>query len=125
MDKLTAAMRLGVAEYTVVGLDLVDGWWTAEVRDAATHEITVRVVPGVPQEKENGGVVEPGQVYFVGEQGPEMIDVEVTVPDGTVAETMAWVGEDVERAQAALDAELAKDKPRSTLVAQLESLLGQ
>lgn len=45
-------------------------------------------------------------------------------PTGTRPEIMAWVGEDKERAQRALDAENANDKPRKTLVADLEALLG-
>jgi hypothetical protein len=43
--------------------------------------------------------------------------------DGTAADVLAWVGEDRERAAEALAAEQAKDKPRSTLVKQLEKLV--
>jgi hypothetical protein len=42
--------------------------------------------------------------------------------DGTAADVLAWVGDDQERADEALEAEQAKDKPRSTLVKQLEKL---
>lgn len=42
--------------------------------------------------------------------------------DGTAAAVLAWVGEDPERAAEALEAEQAKEKPRSTLVKQLEKL---
>jgi hypothetical protein len=42
--------------------------------------------------------------------------------EGTAAEALAWVGDDTARAAVALDAEQAKDKPRSTLVKQLEKL---
>lgn len=46
------------------------------------------------------------------------------VPDGTVAEVADWVGDDRDRARAALDGEQAKgDGARSTLVAALEKLL--
>ncbi|MGW6703608.1 hypothetical protein ACWGDE_01760 [Streptomyces sp. NPDC054956] len=48
-------------------------------------------------------------------------DAELDI-DATAADVLAWVGEDSERAAAALAAELAKDKPRSTLVKQLEKL---
>lgn len=48
---------------------------------------------------------------------PTGLDIEATAAD-----VLAWVGEDPERAGEALDAELAKDKPRSTLVKQLEKL---
>ncbi|MFG2400768.1 hypothetical protein [Streptomyces lydicus] len=39
---------------------------------------------------------------------------------GTAEEVRAWVGEDPERAQQALEAEEARDKPRSTLVNHLK-----
>lgn len=45
------------------------------------------------------------------------------VPTGTINEVKAWVGDDKERAQAALDAENAKETPRSTLVDWLEGVL--
>jgi hypothetical protein len=44
--------------------------------------------------------------------------------DGTAADVLAWVGDDPERARMALEQEQAKDKPRSTLVKQLEKLAG-
>lgn len=46
MDTLTAGLLLGVAPYTIVGLDLSDDGWTATVRDMATHGTTRRLVPG-------------------------------------------------------------------------------
>lgn len=59
------------------------------------------------------------------EQAPEdpeqSADDELDI-DGTAADVLAWVGEDPERAEEALEAEQAKDKPRSTLVKQLEKL---
>lgn len=42
--------------------------------------------------------------------------------DGTVADVLAWVGEDPQRAEQALAAESAKDKPRATLLAALAKL---
>lgn len=50
---------------------------------------------------------------------PEELDI-----DGTAADVLAWVGDAPERAAEALAAEQAKDKPRSTLVKQLEKLAG-
>lgn len=48
------------------------------------------------------------------------------VPNGTVADVMAWVGDDPDRARRALDAENAKgDKARSTLAATLTSIVEQ
>ncbi len=45
------------------------------------------------------------------------------VPDGTVAEVLAWVGNDLDRAGQALYAEGAKARPRTTLVEALEDML--
>lgn len=45
------------------------------------------------------------------------------VPTGTVAEVLAWVDGDPDKAQLALDAEHARALPRVTLVADLEKLL--
>jgi hypothetical protein len=50
---------------------------------------------------------------------PEELDIDAKADD-----VLAWVGEDPERASEALAAEQAKDKPRSTLVKQLEKLAG-
>lgn len=50
---------------------------------------------------------------------PEELNVE-----GTAAYVLAWVGDDPERAADALAAEQARDKPRSTLVKQLQKLVG-
>lgn len=45
------------------------------------------------------------------------------VPDGTISEVKAWVGDDLSRAEAALADEMEKDPPRVTLVTYLEDLL--
>lgn len=44
--------------------------------------------------------------------------------DGTIDALMAWVGDDKERAARALEAEQAKDKPRSTVVKRLAAMAG-
>lgn len=44
--------------------------------------------------------------------------------DGTIPDVKAWVGDDLDRAEAALAAEMEKDPPRVTLVEYLENLLG-
>lgn len=46
------------------------------------------------------------------------------VPDGTVEEVLAWVGDDKDRAARALDAEL-DGKDRTTLVEALEGLAAE
>lgn len=45
------------------------------------------------------------------------------VPDGAAPGVLTWVGEDSQRAAAALDAERARDKPRSSLITALEKLV--
>lgn len=44
-------------------------------------------------------------------------------PQGTTKEILEWVGNDLERAQRALDQENADEKPRKTVVKALEDLL--
>jgi hypothetical protein len=44
-------------------------------------------------------------------------------PSGTIPEIKDWVGDDTERAQRALDAENANEKPRKSLVGYLEDKL--
>src|SRR5690606_30842829 len=45
-----------------------------------------------------------------------------TVPDGTAATVLAWVGSDPARARAALAAERQRSKPRTSLLAKLGKL---
>lgn len=47
----------------------------------------------------------------------------IAVPVGTVDETIAWVGDNIDRARAALAAEQAADEPRTTLIAHLERVI--
>lgn len=44
------------------------------------------------------------------------------VPEGSIKEVLAWVGDDATKAQAALDAENAGDT-RTTLVSKLEAII--
>jgi hypothetical protein len=46
------------------------------------------------------------------------------VPTGSIDEVLTWVGDDTDKADRALRAEQAKDKPRSTLVERLTALKG-
>ena len=43
-------------------------------------------------------------------------------PSGTAAEVLAWVDDDPQRAQTALEAENCQDNPRTTLVSKLEAI---
>ncbi|RPE27286.1 hypothetical protein [Kitasatospora cineracea] len=56
------------------------------------------------------------------EQPPAEQDDEDPPLDGTIANLVAWVGDDPARAQAALVAEQAKDNPRDTAVKALTKI---
>ena len=70
--------------------------------------------PGTP--KQRASASEPAPAAPLG-SGPE-------VPDGSVDEVLAWVGDDRDRAAQALEVEQAKDEDaRKTLLEPLEDLL--
>lgn len=56
------------------------------------------------------------------EDAPVVVEEEETVPEGTVKEILAWVGDNKDRAILALEAENAKESPRKGLVSSLEEL---
>ena len=58
-------------------------------------------------------------------EDPAEPEVEELADDATAAEVLEWVGDNPDRAAEALEAEQAKDKPRSTLVKQLQKLTEQ
>lgn len=58
----------------------------------------------------------------VREAGPKR-KPKTNVTDGTISEVLEWVGDDAEKAQAALDAENLKESPRKTLVDELETVI--
>lgn len=98
---LTAAQaaQLGIGQKTGAPVDDVDPDSPVEGADPAA------AAEGAGQELETPG----------GEQPDE-------VPDVSKDELLAWVGEDTDRAARALAAENARDKPRSTVVAELEKV---
>jgi hypothetical protein len=56
----------------------------------------------------------------------EEIPVEATsyeVPEGSVSAVMKWVDGDVEKAKAAYEVESKEEKPRVSLIGQLEELI--
>ncbi|MFD8949461.1 hypothetical protein ACFV0B_11460 [Streptomyces xanthophaeus] len=63
-----------------------------------------------------------GQSDGDGEGDPDGEFTEELDIEGTAADILDWVAGDTDRAAEALALELAKDKPRSTLVKQLEKL---
>lgn len=52
-----------------------------------------------------------------------MVDAETGVPIGTAVQVLDWVGDDVDRARAALAREKGQPKPRVTLVTELTALI--
>lgn len=62
----------------------------------------------------------------VAEEQPQVEEeqVEEEVPEGTTAEILGWVGDDQDRAQAALDKEEEDDSPRKGLTSELSKILG-
>lgn len=76
---------------------------------------------------ETGSQVEPVDDAAKAWRPPGQEEPEPEVPaeldiEASAATVLAWVGDDPERAAEALAAEQAKDKPRSTLVPQLEKI---
>lgn len=79
--------------------DFTDGM-VIELVDVTNHEIVT-----APQ---NGEPISAGDT--------------ISVPNGTVHELIAWVGDDSGRAEAVLIIERAADEPRKTLIADLEPI---
>lgn len=108
-------------------------YWNYEVRtfgkgeelegDLARHlaanapEGSVEVTEADPEPKKTP---EPPKAPADGPEDPDAGDGPPV--DGTIDALMAWVDDDPERAAAALTAEQAKDKPRSTVVKRLTAL---
>lgn len=116
MNSPEAAQRLGVAETEVVDVKAEAGWWHALHHDQASHVETWRKVPDAPADDspEPGPEAEGSSESGSGDQ----------VPDGPAKDVLAWVGDDSDRAVAALEAEETRDQPRTTLVAALEKVVG-
>jgi hypothetical protein len=76
-------------------------------RTGAPVEIIEGELPDEPADAEDGGDATGG---------PHLL------PGNTIAEVMDWVGDDPARARQVLEVELAREKPRATLVAKLEPL---
>lgn len=78
-----------------------------------------RAAAAIEAEAARGERVRPDLLQALGDLGPQD---SVDVPGGTVEEILAWVGEDQERALAALARERAKPGPRKSLIKRLEEL---
>jgi len=125
VDKSEVARHLGVADTEIVEVRYDEQGWHVLHHDMASHNQQWKLVPGWSV---------PPAPALVGEDGPELVQPPAAepvgdldgdgVPDGTAAEVLEWVGDDPDRAAAALKAEGERDKPRTTLVSALEKLAG-
>jgi hypothetical protein len=116
-----AAARLGTVPYLVADVadhpsghvvTLADG-----TRWLVTDTVARRYVPEIDLGITlRGKQTSKEEVRLVLEEG------EGAVPAGSAAEVLEWVGEDRERAAAALAAEQARSSPRKTVLARLDEL---
>ena len=137
MDRYEAARALGVADADVLEVTDAEHGTEVEVRDGGRrliredgvyalgdHPATANLrrwpdTEPAPEPTAEGDGPAPGS----DEPVPAEDDAD-SVPDGTAEEVLAWVGDDSDRARAALAAEDKRDKPRATLVAKLEKVVG-
>lgn len=90
-------------ESEMIGLLAANEWLTDLDQQRAESAGDVNTMAEPPDEaQETGPQVEPRR-------------------DGTIQEILAWVGDDLARVQEIYEAELARQKPRSTLVSALEN----
>ncbi len=72
---------------------------------------------------EEAKIIVPVEVVVAPVEAVEApVTEEQTVPEGSIKEVLGWVGEDLTKAKAALDAETSGEK-RKTLVKELNSIL--
>jgi hypothetical protein len=110
-----AAKRLGMKPSEIVSVDQVD-----EGAAVTTHDASVTLIA------HDGGLVFGWQPADADDQGDDDAQAEaapVAIKVPTVAEVLAAVGEDPDKAADALAEEQSRDKPRPTLVAGLQKIL--
>lgn len=71
----------------------------------------------VEDDREPQTALEGDEGVGQGDEPPAELDI-----DGVAKDVLAWVGDDPDRADEALEAEQAKDSPRSTLVKALQKI---
>jgi hypothetical protein len=72
---------------------------------------------------ENGQKPEAAKAPDAGEPEKPQEPQQEEVKSGTSREVLGWVGDDKDRARRALEKEQASDKPRSTLIRELNEVL--
>ncbi len=112
-----AAKRMGMPAHEVLAVAEVGDYHVITTHDGQ-HTLVTEDGQTEPYNGDPARLEDPRLAADAGEGEPSA----PRPPEGTADEVLAWVGEDAERAAAALEAEQARAKPRSTLVAQLEKL---
>jgi hypothetical protein len=106
-----------LAGYVTVEMDVPGGRARQDVRVGT-------ILPADVPDPEIRVLLERGDIEMVDEPDAEPEPDPEAVPDGTVEIVLAWAGEDLERAQRALDAEQADGgKNRKGVVDPLTDLL--
>lgn len=91
---------------------------------AAPHRLEAVRLPAPPAGNANGGGETSADLTITGQAGPGAPDeVEAVPQDLTIRELLEWVGDDLDRAQRALDAEHDRPTPRKRAIADLEEML--
>jgi hypothetical protein len=144
MDRYEAARALGVADADVVEVAETENGTEVEVRDGGRRLIRDDGVYALGDHPATRSLrrwpdTETAPAPAAGADGPADADPTAeaasdtpaaseadaeSVPDGTAEDVLAWVGDDSDRAVAALEAEEKRDKPRGTLIAKLEKVVG-
>jgi hypothetical protein len=100
-----------------------------EAREAAAQAAELAKIkePAVPEDPDGDGHSEDDGGGAGGDGGSDPAvpeDPDAPPVDGTIDTLMVWIGGDSDRALRALEAEQAKDKPRSTVVKRLSAMTG-
>lgn len=83
------------------------------------------MLPADVEDEHIATLVERGHIEPV-DDDPDGPGIDITgdgVPEGSIAQILGWVGDDVDKARLALAAENAAEKPRVGLVAELTKLI--
>jgi hypothetical protein len=132
MDELTRAelaRLMGMKAGEVLAAEETDGGWLVTTHDQVVSYVTVdeatgrafctpymvdgRLVSAVP-------VVQAESVAAGGDRAEDLQDLP---PEGSEKQVLEWVGDDAERAAAALRMEQATGSPRKGLVAKLARIV--
>lgn len=79
--------------------------------------------PAPPERRANPGQPLPPLPDAAYPPGATPLDPVPGVPGGTIPDVLDWVGADPSRAQAALDAEEQRDRPRTSLLDTLQKIV--